>query len=93
MSYAAIYKLLRTGQVDQVLALCQREVQRELMEAWETGQIQLPSESAISEALVKASHSTAEAFEKLSLNDQAPGKPCIKCGKPATVSAWFAKSY
>jgi prolyl-tRNA synthetase len=25
--------------------------------------------------------------------DQAPGKPCIKCGKPATVSAWFAKAY
>ena len=25
--------------------------------------------------------------------DQAPGKPCIKCGRPATVSAWFAKAY
>jgi prolyl-tRNA synthetase len=25
--------------------------------------------------------------------DQAPGLPCIKCGKPATVSAWFAKAY
>jgi prolyl-tRNA synthetase len=25
--------------------------------------------------------------------DKAPGKPCIKCGKPATVSAWFAKAY
>jgi len=25
--------------------------------------------------------------------DQAPGKPCIKCGKPAAVSAWFAKAY
>ena len=25
--------------------------------------------------------------------DQAPGTPCIKCGKPATVSAWFAKAY
>ena len=25
--------------------------------------------------------------------EQPPGKPCIKCGKPATVSAWFAKSY
>ena len=24
---------------------------------------------------------------------EAPGKPCIKCGKPATVSAWFAKAY
>jgi prolyl-tRNA synthetase len=23
----------------------------------------------------------------------APGKPCLKCGKPATVSAWFAKAY
>jgi prolyl-tRNA synthetase len=25
--------------------------------------------------------------------NQAPGKPCIKCGKPAKVSAWFAKAY
>jgi prolyl-tRNA synthetase len=25
--------------------------------------------------------------------DQAPGKPCIKCNMPATVSAWFAKAY
>ena len=26
-------------------------------------------------------------------DDQAPGKPCIKCGKPGKVSAWFAKAY
>jgi len=25
--------------------------------------------------------------------EQDPGKPCIKCGKPAKVSAWFAKAY
>ena len=25
--------------------------------------------------------------------DEAPGKPCIKCGKPSKVSAWFAKAY
>jgi prolyl-tRNA synthetase len=25
--------------------------------------------------------------------DEAPGKPCIKCNMPATVSAWFAKAY
>ncbi len=25
--------------------------------------------------------------------DQAPGKPCLKCGQPAKVSAWFAKAY
>jgi len=25
--------------------------------------------------------------------DANPGKPCIKCNKPATVSAWFAKAY
>ncbi len=25
--------------------------------------------------------------------DQAPGKPCIKCGNPASVYAWFAKAY
>jgi prolyl-tRNA synthetase len=25
--------------------------------------------------------------------EKAPGKPCLKCGKPATVSAWFAKAY
>ena len=24
--------------------------------------------------------------------EQPPGKPCIKCGKPAKVSAWFAKA-
>jgi prolyl-tRNA synthetase len=24
---------------------------------------------------------------------QAPGKPCIKCDMPASVSAWFAKAY
>jgi hypothetical protein len=26
-------------------------------------------------------------------DDQPPGMPCIKCGRPATVSAWFAKAY
>ena len=25
--------------------------------------------------------------------EHAPGKPCIRCGRPATVSAWFAKAY
>src|SRR5687767_8416888 len=25
--------------------------------------------------------------------EQPPGKPCIKCGQPATMSAWFAKAY
>jgi prolyl-tRNA synthetase len=25
--------------------------------------------------------------------EQPPGKPCIRCGQPATVSAWFAKAY
>jgi len=25
--------------------------------------------------------------------DQDPGKPCIKCGQPGKVSAWFAKAY
>lgn len=25
--------------------------------------------------------------------ETAPGTPCVKCGKPATVSAWFAKAY
>ncbi|MEY4636343.1 MAG: Proline--tRNA ligase [Acidobacteriota bacterium] len=25
--------------------------------------------------------------------DQAPGQPCLKCGQPAKVSAWFAKAY
>ncbi len=25
--------------------------------------------------------------------EQAPGVPCIKCGRPATVTAWFAKAY
>ena len=26
-------------------------------------------------------------------DDAAPGKPCVRCGKPAKVSAWFAKAY
>ena len=26
-------------------------------------------------------------------HDKAPGTPCIRCGKPAKVSAWFAKAY
>jgi prolyl-tRNA synthetase len=25
--------------------------------------------------------------------EQAPGVPCIKCGRPASVTAWFAKAY
>ena len=25
--------------------------------------------------------------------EQAPGKPCVRCGEAATVSAWFAKAY
>jgi prolyl-tRNA synthetase len=25
--------------------------------------------------------------------EQAPGVPCIRCGQPATVTAWFAKAY
>ncbi len=25
--------------------------------------------------------------------DRAPGQPCIKCGQPGKVSAWFAKAY
>ena len=26
-------------------------------------------------------------------SSRTPGEPCVKCGKPATVDAWFAKAY
>jgi prolyl-tRNA synthetase len=49
-------------------------------------------ESATCEAEIKAE--TQATIRNIPKGyDQPPGKPCIKCGKPATVSAWFAKAY
>ena len=49
-------------------------------------------ESASCEADIKAE--TQATIRNIPVGyENAPGKPCIKCGKPATVSAWFAKAY
>ena len=49
-------------------------------------------ESAACEAEIKAE--TQATIRNIPAGyEQAPGKPCLKCGKPATVSAWFAKAY
>ena len=49
-------------------------------------------ESAQCEAEIKAE--TQATIRNIPAGyEKAPGKPCIKCGKPATVSAWFAKAY
>jgi prolyl-tRNA synthetase len=49
-------------------------------------------ESASCEAEIKAE--TQATIRNIPKGyDRAPGKPCLKCGKPATVSAWFAKAY
>ena len=49
-------------------------------------------EEAQCEADIKAE--TQATIRNIPVGDeQAPDKPCIKCGKPAKVSAWFAKAY
>jgi prolyl-tRNA synthetase len=49
-------------------------------------------ESASCEAQIKAE--TQATIRNIPEGyDKAPGKPCIRCDKPATVSAWFAKAY
>ena len=49
-------------------------------------------EEAQCEADIKAE--TQATIRNIPFGDeQAPDKPCIKCGKPAKVSAWFAKAY
>jgi prolyl-tRNA synthetase len=48
--------------------------------------------SAVCEADVKAE--TQATIRNIPFGfEQAPGVPCIKCGQPATVTAWFAKAY
>jgi prolyl-tRNA synthetase len=49
-------------------------------------------EDAKCEAEIKAE--TQATIRNIPLGyETAPGKPCIKCGKPAQVSGWFAKAY
>jgi prolyl-tRNA synthetase len=49
-------------------------------------------ESADCEAQIKAE--TQATIRNIPKGyDEAPGKRCIRCDKPATVSAWFAKAY
>jgi prolyl-tRNA synthetase len=48
-------------------------------------------ESAQCEAEIKAE--TQATIRNMPFGEGAPPEPCLKCGKPATVSAWFAKAY
>ncbi|MBA3271762.1 MAG: proline--tRNA ligase [Acidobacteria bacterium] len=43
------------------------------------------------EAEIKAE--TQATIRNMPFDQDAPTAPCIKCGKPATVYAWFAKAY
>jgi prolyl-tRNA synthetase len=48
-------------------------------------------ESAKCEAEIKAE--TQATVRNIPFGQGTPNEPCIKCGKPATVYAWFAKAY
>ena len=48
-------------------------------------------ESAACEAEIKAQ--TQATVRNVPFGQAPPASPCIKCGQPATVSAWFAKAY
>ena len=48
-------------------------------------------ESDACEAAIKAE--TQATIRNIPFDTSAPTAPCLKCGQPATVSAWFAKSY
>ena len=48
-------------------------------------------ESPVCEADIKAE--TQATIRNMPFGQDAPAEPCIKCGKPATVYAWFAKAY
>jgi prolyl-tRNA synthetase len=48
-------------------------------------------ESADCEAQIKAE--TQATIRNMPFGQDAPGEPCIKCGRPASVYAWFAKAY
>jgi prolyl-tRNA synthetase len=48
-------------------------------------------ESAPCEAEIKAE--TQATIRNIPFGQDVPGEPCLKCGRPATVYAWFAKAY
>ena len=48
-------------------------------------------ESAQCEAEVKAE--TQATIRNMPFGQDTPTEPCIQCGTPATVYAWFAKAY
>jgi prolyl-tRNA synthetase len=48
-------------------------------------------ESGQCEAEIKAE--TQATIRNVPFDQAPPTDPCIKCGRPATVSAWFAKAY
>jgi prolyl-tRNA synthetase len=48
-------------------------------------------ESATCETAIKAE--TQATIRNMPFGQDAPTTPCIKCGTPATVYAWFAKAY
>src|SRR5688572_9684294 len=48
-------------------------------------------ESAQYEAEIKAE--TQATIRNMPFGQETPTEPCIKCGKPATAYAWFAKAY
>jgi prolyl-tRNA synthetase len=48
-------------------------------------------ESAQCEAEIKAE--TQATVRNIPFGQDQPTEPCIKCGRPATVYAWFAKAY
>jgi len=47
--------------------------------------------SAECEALIKAE--TQATIRNMPIDGAAPGGPCIRCDRPATADAWFAKAY
>ena len=48
-------------------------------------------ESAECEAQIKAE--TQATIRSMPFAQEKPSEPCIKCGRPATTYAWFAKAY
>ncbi len=48
-------------------------------------------ESATCEAEIKAE--TQATVRNIPFGQETPNGPCLKCGKPAAVYAWFAKAY
>jgi prolyl-tRNA synthetase len=48
-------------------------------------------ESAECEAQIKAE--TQATIRNMPFAQEKPSEPCIKCGRPATTYAWFAKAY